>query len=343
MPPDCRCPVAPISGIIDIVRDKAANPIPLAIVVYDQVALFDLGVAREVFGTDVMPLYDVTICGPADSVMTDAGISIGIRHGLDVLQRSHTVVVLPTYAPSDEVPDSVIDAVREAGARGARLLSLCTGAFVLAATGLLDGRRATTHWTECAELKRRYPRIAVDPGVLYVDEGEVLTSAGSAAGIDLCLHVVQADYGAEIAARVARDLVVPLHRDGGQAQFIETPMPEDTELFTGTLEWVREHLREPVTVRDLAARSAMSPRTFSRKFAASTGTTPYQWLLRERLALARRLLETTDLPVETIAHTSGLQTAGNLRKHFGRELHTTPQAYRRAFRVPSAPAAGNAT
>jgi AraC family transcriptional regulator, transcriptional activator FtrA len=319
------------------VHDKAANPIRVAVVVYDQVALFELGVAREVFATDVAPLYDMVICGPAETVITDAGIPIGVQRGLDATRDAHTVVVVPTCSPDDEVPSAVIDAVRAAAERGARMVSLCTGAFVLAEAGLLDGRRATTHWSESRELARRYPRVTVDPGVLYVDDGTVLTSAGSAAAIDLCLHVVQRDYGAEIAARVARDLVMPLHRDGGQAQYIETPVPaEDTELFTATLAWLREHLDEPVTVRELAARSAMSSRTFARKFAASTGTTPYQWLLRERLALARRLLETSDLPVEAIAHASGLQTAGNLRKHFARELRTTPQAYRRSFKVPAA-------
>jgi transcriptional regulator GlxA family with amidase domain len=320
------------------VRDKAANPISVAVVVYDQVALFELGVACEVFGTDIAPLYDMVICGPAATVTSDAGIPIGVQRGLDATRDAHTVVVVPTRSPEDEVPSAVIDAVREAAARGARMVSLCNGAFVLAEAGLLDGRRATTHWSESGELARRYPHMTVDPGVLYVDDGgAILTSAGSAAGIDLCLHVVQRDYGAEVAARVARDLVMPLHRDGGQAQYIETPMPaEDTELFTATLAWLREHLGKPVAVRELAARSAMSSRTFARKFAASTGTTPYQWLLRERLALARRLLETSDLPVEAIAHASGLQTAGNLRKHFARELRITPQAYRRSFKVSSA-------
>jgi len=326
------------------VRDKAANPIPVAIVVFDQVALFELGVACAVFGTDVttrpgIPLYDVVICGPAETARTDAGVSIGVPRGLEAIRTAHTVIVPPTYSSRDAVPASVIDAVREASARGARLVSLCNGAFVLAAAGLLDGRRATTHWSECAELARRYPRVAVDPGVMYVDDdgGAIMTSAGSAAGIDLCLHVVQRDYGADIATRIARDLVIPPHRDGGQAQYIEAPMPEPpgTDLFTGTLGWMREHLDEPVSVTELAARSAMSPRTFARKFTASTGTTPYQWLLRERLALARRLLETSDLPVEAIARRCGLQTAGNLRKHFTRELRTTPQAYRRTFRVPA--------
>jgi AraC family transcriptional regulator, transcriptional activator FtrA len=318
-------------------HDKAANPIPVAIVVYDRVSLFELGVTHAVFGADPA-LYDLVVCGPAETVTTDAGIPIGVHQGLDAIRDAHTVVVLPTYSPDDEIPAAVIDAVREASAQGARLVALCTGAFVLAAAGLLDGRRATTHWEDCDELARRYPLVRVDPRVLYVDEGSILTSAGNAAGADLCLHLVQRDHGAEIAARVARFLVMPLHRDGGQAQYIETPVPAGgTELFSATLSWLREHLDEPLTVRELAARSAMSPRSFARKFVASTGITPYRWLLRERLALARRLLETGDLPVEAIARASGLQTAGNLRKHFNTELRTTPQAYRRAFKVPSLP------
>jgi transcriptional regulator GlxA family with amidase domain len=217
------------------------------------------------------------------------------------------------------------------------VLSLCTGAFILAAAGLLDGHAATTHWSECAELARRFPRVRVDPGVLYTDEGDVLTSAGSAASLDLCLHVVQRDYGTEIAARVARDLVVPLHRPGGQAQYIETPMPSlrDSDLFAETIGWLRGHLDEPVTVSDLAARSAMSPRTFARRFLASTGTTPLAWIVRERLRLAQRMLETSDLPVEVVARTSGFGSPDNLRKHFSRELRTNPQAYRRTFSEPA--------
>jgi len=212
-------------------------------------------------------------------------------------------------------------------------VSLCTGAFAVAAAGLLDGRRATTHWTECAELARRYPRVSVDPGVLFVDEGDMLTSAGSAAGIDLCLHVVRQDYGSEIATQLARQLVVPPQRDGGQAQYIDAPLPDpgSSSLFADTLCWLQEHLGEPVTVEDLAARSAMSPRTFARRFAASTGTTPYQWLLRQRIQLAQRLLETTSLPIDSVAQKSGFSTAANLRKHFSRAVHTSPQAYRRAF------------
>jgi transcriptional regulator GlxA family with amidase domain len=242
--------------------------------------------------------------------------------------------VPPTDRPG-QVPAAVLGALRAARARHCRIVSLCTGAFVLAEAGILDGHTATTHWAECAELARCYPRVSVDPGVLYTDETDLLTSAGSAASLDLCLHLVQHDYGTEVATQIARDLVVPLHREGGQAQYIDTPLPEldDGNLFADTVSWLQAHLDQPVTVNDLAARAAMSPRTFARRFLASTGTTPYQWILRERVRLAQRLLETSDLPVDAVAARSGLRTASNLRKHFGRSLRTSPHAYRRTFQA----------
>jgi AraC family transcriptional regulator, transcriptional activator FtrA len=246
------------------------------------------------------------------------------------------VIVPPTDRPG-QVPSAVLGALRAARARRCRIVSLCTGSFVLAEAGILDGHTATTHWAECAELARRYPRVSVDPGVLYTDETDLLTSAGSAASLDLCLHVVQHDYGTEVATQIARDLVVPLHREGGQAQYIDTPLPELDEgnLFADTVSWLQAHLDQPVTINDLAARAAMSPRTFARRFLASTGTTPYQWILRERVRLAQRLLETSDLPVDSVAAKSGLRTASNLRKHFGRSLRTSPHAYRRTFKHAS--------
>jgi transcriptional regulator GlxA family with amidase domain len=249
------------------------------------------------------------------------------------------VVVTPTEQ-RDEIPAAVLDELRAARARGQRILSLCTGAFILAEAGILDGQRATTHWAECADLAARYPRVTVDPDVLYVDEGDLLTSAGSAASIDLCLHVVQQDYGSEVAARLARDLVVPLYREGGQAQFIDTPIPvladHGQHLFADTLAWLQAHLDQEVTVADLAGRAAMSPRTFARRFQASTGTTPYQWIVRERIRLAQRLLETTGLPIDTVAVKTGFATAGNLRKHFSRAVRTSPHAYRDAFQASRA-------
>jgi AraC family transcriptional regulator, transcriptional activator FtrA len=330
------------------VRDKTANlagagprpkpPHPVAVVVYDRVALMELGVACDIFGGDAeiagTPLYQLAVCGTEPAVSTDAGLAIQVPHRLDALRTARTVIVPPTDLPG-QVPVAVLDALRQAGARNCRLVSLCTGAFVLAEAGLLDGHTATTHWAECAELARRYPRVTVDPSVLYTDEPGLLTSAGSAASLDLCLHVVQRDYGTEIASQIARDLVVPLHRQGGQAQYIDTPLPEldSANLFADTVGWLQAHLDQAVTVHDLAARAAMSPRTFARRFLASTGTTPYQWILRERIRLAQRLLETSDLPIDSVAARSGLGTASNLRKHFGRALRTSPHAYRRAFQV----------
>jgi AraC family transcriptional activator FtrA len=335
------------SGKIDTVHDKTASfraeddggPPGVAILVSDGVSVLGLGVASDIFGTDITteagnPLYRRYICASDPSVTTDAGFRIEVPYGLEALETAQTIVVLSAADP-DLAPAEVLDALRRAHSRGQRILSLCTGAFLLAAAGLLDGRTATTHWVECAELARRYPRVHVDPGVLYIDEGNVLTSAGSAAGIDLCLHVVEQDYGADIAARVARDLVVPLYRSGGQAQYIEAPVPgpRHADLLTDTLEWLRAHPAEPVTVAELAARSAVSPRTFARRFTAVTGTTLLAWLTRERLRLAQRLLETGDSPVDLVARQCGFGSPDNLRKHFTRELRTTPQAYRRAFRA----------
>jgi transcriptional regulator GlxA family with amidase domain len=334
--------------MIDIMHDKTANlrraenePPVVAILVLEGVNLFELGVASDVFGTDITtdsgrPLYRRSICGAVPSVITDAGFRMEVPHGLEALEAAQTVVVVPAEN-TDPLPEAVLPALRQARSRGQRVLSLCTGAFVLAEAGLLDGLTATTHWSECAELARRYPRVRVDPGVLYVDEGDVLTAAGSAASVDLCLHVVERDYGAEIAAAVARDLVVPLYRSGGQAQYIESPirLPDNGDLFADTMEWLRSHLAETVTVADLAERSAMSSRTFARRFLASTGTTPLAWLTRERLRFAKRLLETSDAPVDLVARESGFGSPDNLRKHFARTLRTTPQAYRRTFRAAS--------
>jgi transcriptional regulator GlxA family with amidase domain len=324
-------------------RDKTAKePLPVAMIVFDGVALFEMAVASDVFGTDITqpdgrPLYRLSICGPAPVITTEANFKMEVPRGLDAAAGAHTIVVPPAMFPGREVPAAVLDTLRRARDDGKRILSLCSGAFVLAAAGLLDGHTATTHWSECAALARLYPRVRVDPRVLYVDEGNLLTSAGSAASLDLCLHVVQCDYGTEIATRLARDLVVPLHRPGGQAQYIETPMPPaEADLFGDTLTWLRQHLAEPVTVADLAERAAMSPRTFARRFLASTGTTPLQWLLAERVRLAQRLLETTGLSVDAIARQSGFGTADNLRKHFSRTVRTTPQSYRRAFQAPAA-------
>jgi transcriptional regulator GlxA family with amidase domain len=321
-------------------RDKTATtPETVAMIVYDGAAAFEIGVVCDIFRGDYaqefgVPWYRLTVCGPAPSVRLDAGLRMEVPAGLAAVRAAGTVIAVPTEQP-DQVPAEVLDALRAARARGQRIVSLCTGAFVLAAAGILDGHPATTHWSECAKLAERYPRVTVDPDVLYVDDGDLLSSAGSAASIDLCLHVVQRDFGSEVATRLARELVVPLHRDGGQAQFIDTPLPvlDDRHLFADTLTWLQAHLDQAVTVRDLAARSAMSSRTFARRFLASTGATPYQWIVRERIRLAQRLLETTDLPIDAVAARTGLRTAGNLRKHFGRVVRTSPHAYRDSFRA----------
>jgi len=338
------------SGMIDAMRDNPANldlrsgsdarrpkartpnPRGVAIVVFDGVGLFELGVACDIFGSNDMtelgaPWYELSICGAAAApVSADGGLVMHVPFDLPRVLRSATIVVPPT-SHLERVPAEAFAMLRRAHARGCRIISLCTGAFVLAEAGLLNGRRATTHWSECDDLARRYP------GVLYVDEGDILTSAGSAASIDLCLHVVRLDYGAEVATQLARQLVVPPQRDGGQAQFIDSPMPalESSNLFSDTVAWAQDHLHEPLTINDMADRSAMSPRTFARRFVAATGTTPHQWLQRQRVHLAQRLLEVTDLPIDLVAARSGFCTAGNLRKHFGRIVHTSPQAYRRTF------------
>lgn len=353
------------SGIIVGVRDKTAKAPgtpragrrtgsggsgprrTVACLVYDGVAPFELGVACDVFGNDTVKvdgrlLYRMYVCGPAKGlVTTDIGFRIHVSDSFERLRRVDTIVVTPTDRP-DEVPEAVLQELRKAHARGCRILSLCSGAFVLARSGLLDGRKATTHWSECQALARRHPEVTVDPGVLFVDEGDILTSAGSAASIDLCLHVVRSDYGSEVATQMARDLVVPPQRDGGQAQYIDSPLPlvESSNLFAETIEWAQENLDRPLTVNDLATRSAMSPRTFARRFVATMGVTPHQWLLSRRLHLAQRLLETSDLSIESVAQASGFMTAGNLRKYFRRNKYTSPQAYRRLFQHRSLEEAG---
>jgi transcriptional regulator GlxA family with amidase domain len=228
----------------------------------------------------------------------------------------------------------MLDALRRAHARGARLLTVCSGAYALAHAGLLDGLRATTHWMHADDLARQFPEVDVDPNVLYVDTGQIMTSAGTAAGIDLLLHVVRLDHGADVANAVARRMVVPPHRDGGQAQFVEAPVPEDEGIdpMAVTLDWALTHLDRPLTVELLARKALTSPRTFARRFRAVTGTTPLQWLLRQRILHAQRLLETTDLPVEIVAQRCGFGSASVLRTHFKRLLDTSPGAYRRMFR-----------
>ena len=314
----------------------------VAVVIAHGQSPFEFAVACEVFGIDrsdlfKVPWYRFLVCtADPPPVVAQTGFTIDAPYRLDALRRADTIVVPATGGPTEPHPE-LLDALRLAHARGARILSVCTGAFTLAAAGLLDGRRATTHWIYAEELARRYPLVQVDPDVLYVDDDNIHTSAGTAAGIDLCLHIVRMDFGAEIANMLARRMVVPPHRDGGQAQFVDEPIREvaANDLFAETFEWAQEHLHEPLSVNDLARRSAMSPRTFARRFRATTGTTPHQWLLRQRILLAQRLLETTDLSIDIVASRCGLGGAANLRQHFQRLVRTSPQAYRRAFQRAS--------
>jgi transcriptional regulator GlxA family with amidase domain len=323
-------------GIIASMHQKAAN---VAIVVNDGLTLFEFGVAMDVFGLDRsaaygVPWYRVSACSLGGrAVRTDSGLSLGRLAGLNAIRTADTVIVSPTDAVKPP-PQWVLSELRDANRRGARIVSLCNGAAVLAAAGLLDGRRATTHWEDCDELAADYPLAQIDPGVLYVDDGDIVTAAGSSACIDLCLHIVRSDYGSEIAARLARELVVPPFREGGQAQFIETPLPllDPSDPFLEVLAWAQGHLADPITISELARRAAMSQRNFARRFLESFGITPYQWILRQRLQLARRLLETTDLSIDTVADASGFVTAANLRARFTEDLQTTPSAYRRIFR-----------
>ncbi|MFD6756487.1 helix-turn-helix domain-containing protein [Micromonospora gifhornensis] len=296
---------------------------------------FELGLAYEVFGSkpDAVPgpWYDVRVCG-TETVRVGRFL-LEPDCGLDRLADAGTVIV-PALADVDEEPPAdLVEAVRAAHVSGARVLSLCTGVFVLAAAGLLDGLCATTHWAHTEQLATRYPLVKVDPDVLYVDNGSVLTSAGKAAAMDLCLHLVRRDHGSAVANVVARRLVVPPHRAGGQAQFVTTPVPaHDDHPLATLLPWVMRRLDQPLTVEDLARQANMSSRHLARHFHAVTGTTPLQWLLTQRIRRAQELLETTDDSVDTIASTAGMGTATTLRRHFHRTVGVPPDTYRRTFR-----------
>jgi transcriptional regulator GlxA family with amidase domain len=311
----------------------------VAVVVFEKTSVFELAVPCEVFGLDRsdmgMPTYDFMVCGVHNGPLQTKGglFTIQTPYTLDDLDRADTVIV-PAWDVRVETPPALCDALRRAHARGARIASLCSGVFALAAAGLLEGRRATTHWMWADELAARYPSIEVDRSVLYIDEGDVLTSAGTAAAIDLCLYMVRQDHGAEVANVFARRMIVPPHREGGQAQYVDTPVPPcDCDDLAATLDWAVHHLDEELTVEQLAARARMSPRTFARRFRASAGTTPLQWLLQQRVLAARRMLETTDLSIDHVADRCGFGAASTLRMHFRRITGTTPQAYRATFRA----------
>jgi len=310
----------------------------VAAIAMPDVAPFELGVVCEVFGIDRTdtggPSFAFTVCtevpGP---VPTKMGFDLVVRDGLDAAADADLVVV-PAYGANLQASEAVLDVLRAAAARGAWVLSVCSGSFALGQAGLLDGRRCTTHWMYTDRLAAAFPTAVVDPAVLYVEDRGVVTSAGTAAGIDACLHLVRRELGAAAAAAIARRMVVPPHRDGGQAQYIDTPLPVEADTLEPLLEWMVEHLGDELSVPELAARALMSERTFARRFRAETGTTPAAWLTRQRLLRAQELLERTDAPVEDVARQCGFGTAAVLRHHFTRTLGTSPVAYRRAFAPP---------
>ncbi|MET9961369.1 helix-turn-helix domain-containing protein [Streptomyces sp. NPDC006326] len=296
---------------------------------------FELAVACEIFGNPpgeaAQDWYEVLLCGPGPVRVGPFTVQPG--HGLEPAVGADTVIVPACADIDDPPPAELVEAVRAAHASGARVASLCTGAFVLGAAGLLDGRRATTHWAHTAELSARHPRAVVDPDVLYTDNGSVLTAAGKAAAVDLCLHLVHLDHGAAIANSVARRLVMPPHRAGGQAQFVATPVQATGDhSLTYLLAWVQERLDQPLTVTDMARRAHTSPRHLGRQFRSVTGQTPLQWLLTQRVRRAQELLEATDQSIEAVALATGMGTATTLRRQFKRIVGVPPDSYRRAFR-----------
>jgi AraC family transcriptional regulator, transcriptional activator FtrA len=318
----------------------------VAVLAFPDVAMFELGVLCEVFGTDRtadgFPGYEFTICTPdGAAIRTRSGFSITPHADLSGLEGADLVAV-PAYAGDvcDATQSAALAALREAHERGATIVSVCSGAFALGEAGLLDGRRCTTHWQYAAELARRFPLAEVHPDVLYVEDGNVLTSAGTAAGIDLCLHLIRREHGSAVATKLARRMVVPPHRDGGQSQYVEAPVPAtaDAPTLEPLLRWLVEHLDEQVSVEDLAERVHMAPRTFARRFRAETGATPHDWLTGQRVLLARRLLEESELPVEAVAARCGFGDAAMLRHHFQRRVGCPPHLYRRTFQSRAVPA-----
>lgn len=308
----------------------------VALAIPDVVA-FDLSIPAQVFGhDDERDRYSFTVCAerPGD-IPTSTGFSVSARHGLEALRYADTVVV-PGFHPHLATPEYAAEALRDAADRGTRIASVCIGAFALATAGLLDGRVATTHWHYADDFRRLHPQVTMKPDVLYVDEGQILTSAGISAGIDLCLYMVHLDYGANAAVDVARRMVVAVHRSGGQAQYSRRPLPADGGLGD-TLEWAITQMRRPLTVDSLARRAGMSRRTLVRRFAEQLGTTPMRWLISQRVQEAQRLLEATGLDVDDIADRCGFGSAAVLRLHLAREVGMTPTAYRRAARRPGPP------
>ncbi|WP_437082451.1 GlxA family transcriptional regulator [Streptomyces sp. enrichment culture] len=314
----------------------AERPERVVVLALDGVYPFELGIPSRILGA-ADGRYEVLTCTvDGRPVRTEADFTVTAEHGPEILATADTVVVA-AVAPS-RITDALTDEATAALARvppGARLLSICTGAFVLAAAGLLDGRRATTHWQLTDVFRRMFPRVTLDPDVLFVHDGRILTSAGAASGVDVCLHLIREDHGSALANAVARRCVVPPFRDGGQAQYIEQPVPRTGAASTAaTRAWALERLDESLTLADLAAHAGMSLRTFARRFDDEVGLSPGRWLIQQRVARARHLLESSDLPVDQIAGRVGFATGASLRQHLHAAIGVSPQAYRRTFRAP---------
>jgi AraC family transcriptional activator FtrA len=328
--------IPPISKPAPRRRSAAFNPLVVALA-YDGLCAFEFTCTAEVFGLHRPEFgpgwYRFETCAiKGRKVRGQYGLSMNVDGGLERLDVAGTIVIPGWQGINAKVPPQIIEALRQAYRRGARLLSICSGSFVLAETGLLDGKGATTHWRYSQELQRRYPRIRVDPNVLYVDEGQILTSAGSAAGLDLCLHLVRRDHGPALANQVARRLVIPPHRDGGQAQFLERPVDRrERGSLSSLLDEMSSRLGEPLRVAELAQRAKMSERTLMRRFQAATGMTPGEWITHMRVDNARQLLEGTGLSIEVIAARAGFGTATTLRHHFRNKVGISPVEYRRRF------------
>lgn len=319
----------------------SVNHIRVVVPVLEHTSLFELAVPVGVFGlplgSDGRGWYDLTVCSTSPTTHHAAGgLRLQAERGLDAILEADLVVVPACIMEGYEQPRELVEHLAEAHARGARVAGICSGAFVLAEAGLLDGREATTHWMYAEELRRRFPQVRVSEDALYVDEGSVLTSAGTAAGLDLCLHIVRNDFGSARAMEVSRRMVVAPHREGGQSQYAPARLPDaDGESgLAPVLDWASSRLAQSLTVDDLAAQAGMSTRTLGRRFAEETGTTPVRWLNDQRIDRARALLETTDFSIDRVARESGLGTESNLRQHFRDRLDTTPSAYRRAFSQP---------
>jgi AraC family transcriptional activator FtrA len=308
------------------------------VLLYEGMSAFELGIVTEIFGLPRPELeldwYDLTICARARRTPVIGRAVLHTPYGLDIFSRGDTLIVPGVPDVHAEVPADLVAALRRAHRRGARVVSICSGAFALAAAGLLNGARAATHWQYAAELSRRYPAVTVDADVLYVDSGDVLTSAGSAAGLDLCLHIVRTDFGADVANAVARRLVTPPHRSGGQAQFIEAPVPPEAgdDHVVATMQWALSNLDAAITVDQLARHARMSTRSYLRQFRQRSGTSPMRWLIEQRVQASLVLLETSAATVDEIAAATGFATATTYRHHFSRAMRTSPTAYRRAFR-----------